>query len=220
MGQKLRQGRIVLGMRGKAKAFTSDKWRRDLDNVWDEIAPTMRKQKGFLGVKALWSIANNQEILLLADWDSLADRLAYENSVAGGLRARMETILQGMPSRPKYRMVRDTKVELSDIKDGHFVTSLTASSRASSPAEFERDLSSVWDRLGKTDTSHTDSPFLGAQIIWSIDGTREACLLAFWRSLEKQSACEAAPPFQTGAKFQDILEPPVEHAKYVVVKSF
>ncbi|MDO8532495.1 MAG: hypothetical protein Q7T26_10115 [Dehalococcoidia bacterium] len=219
MGQGFRQGYIVLGMKGKTKASTRDKWSQDLDNVWDEIAPVMRKQKGFLGVKALWNIANNQEMLLLAYWERLADRLAYENSVAGGLRARMETILQGMPSRPKYRMIRDTRVELSDIKGGHLVTSLTATSRASSPAEFEHDLGKVWDRPGRIDASHTDSPFLGAQVIWSIDGTREACLLTFWRSLEKQSTHETTAPFQTGAKFQEILEPPIVHSQYVIIKS-
>lgn len=219
MGQGFRQGYIVLGMKGKAKAPTRDKWSQDLDDVWDEIAPVMRKQKGFLGVKALWNIANNQEMLVLAYWESLADRLAYENSVAGGLRARMETILQGMPSRPKYRMLLDTKVDLSDIRDGHLVTSLTATSRASSPAEFEHDLRNVWDRPGKIDASHTESPFLGAQVIWSIDGTREACLLAFWRSLEKQSTNETVASFQAGAKFQEILEPPIVHSQYVIVKS-
>ena len=104
----LEKGMIVALFHARAKAKTHEEWDRDLGEVWDDTAAILKNQKGFVGMKALWAIDDSGEVIVMGIWDNLADRLAYESTVAGKVRASIETTLEKRPERPKYVVVKST----------------------------------------------------------------------------------------------------------------
>ncbi|MBI4307280.1 MAG: antibiotic biosynthesis monooxygenase [Chloroflexi bacterium] len=217
MAQVIEQGNIVAFLIGGARAATREGWARDLDGVWHEMAAALKKQKGFLGMKALWNIEDNQEIIVLAYWDNLEDRLAYERTAAGGVRARMETTLQGPPPRPKYEVMRARGASLDGVKVGQIAAVLTARSHASTRAAFDQDLKKVWEEA--TGIASMRPGFVAAQALWSIENTRQAHIVGFWESLDNRLSYEGSVAGPVRARFESILEPPYPRPKYVIVKS-
>jgi len=66
------------------------------------------RQKGFLGLRALWCSDNSGEVIVMGIWDTMANRLAYEASVAKGVRGAFEETMQGPALRKKYLVVKRT----------------------------------------------------------------------------------------------------------------
>ena len=217
MAQEIKQGQIVAYLTEKARASTREGWSRELDKVWDSMAADLKKHKSFLGMKALWNIENNQEIVVLAYWDNLADRLAYEKTAAGGVRARMETTLQGPPPRPKYEVLRAKGAGLDGIKLGHIVAILSARSYAATRAAFERDMAKVWEEA--TGVLAGRPGFVAAHALWSIEGTRDAKVLGVWNTLDARLSYEGSVAGHVRGRFESLLEPPYPRPKYAVVKS-
>jgi len=217
MAQEIQQGQIVAYLTGKARASTREGWARDLDGVWEEMTAPLKKHRSFMGMKALWNIENTQEIVVLAYWDNLADRLAYEKAAAAPVRARMETTLQGPPPRPKYEIMRAAGAGLEGIRVGHIAAILTARSRARTRADFERDLAKVWEEA--TRIASAQPGFVASQVLWSIENTREARVMGFWETLNARLAYERSVSGQVRSRFESVLEPPYPRPKYVVVRS-
>ncbi|MDO8531483.1 MAG: hypothetical protein Q7T26_04835 [Dehalococcoidia bacterium] len=217
MALDIKPGNIVAVLSGKAKATTSEAWSRALDTVWPQQQAVLRAQKGFIDCKALWNIENNQEILVLAYWNSLVERLAYEKSAAARPRALMETTLQGPPPRPKFEVLQSRGAGLDRIKEGHIVAIMSAKSRAPTRDEYAREIARIWDKA--TRPLETQKGFLSAQVLYNIEGTRLAHVMGFWATLEQRLAYEGSISRQVRGPFESITESPYPRPKYVVVKS-
>ena len=104
----LEEGMIVALFHAKAKAKTQEEWDKALAKVWDDSVSMLKSQKGFVGMKALWSIDDSGEVVVMGIWENLVDRLAYESTLAGKVRANIETTLEKRPERPKYVVLKST----------------------------------------------------------------------------------------------------------------
>ncbi|MFH1485293.1 MAG: antibiotic biosynthesis monooxygenase [Chloroflexota bacterium] len=106
MANTLDKGMIVALLHAKAKAKTREEWGKALDKFWADDLALLKKQRGFVGAKALWAIDDSGEVVVMGIWDNLEDRLAYEKTVAEHVRANIETTIEKRPARPKYVVVR------------------------------------------------------------------------------------------------------------------
>ncbi len=213
----VRPGNTVAVLVGKARAKSAEEWSRALDPVWPQQQAVLRAQKGFMDCKALWNIENNQEIIVLAYWNSLPERLAYEKAAAAAPRALMETTLQGPPPRPKFEVLQSRGVGLDKIKEGHIVAIMSAKSRAATRDEFVGEMARIWDKA--TRPLETQKGFLAVQTFYSIEGTRLTHTLGFWATLKERLAYEGSISRQVRGPFESITLPPYPRPKYVVVKS-
>lgn len=217
MTHVVKPGNIIAYLTGKAKASTAEAWVRDLDKVWDAMTEVTFNQKGFLAMKALWNLDNSRNILVLAFWNSLPERLAYEKAAAGGVRANMETTLVGPPPRPKYEVVRAMGAPLEGIKVGHVAAILSAKARATTVADYSRELDRVWS--GATDILTKRPGNIGAHVLYSIEGTREVHSIGYWASLADRIAYENSVSRQVQGRFEQTLEPPYPRPRYIIVKT-
>ncbi|MBI2871644.1 MAG: antibiotic biosynthesis monooxygenase [Chloroflexi bacterium] len=93
---------------GTTKATTREEWERALAQVWDRASRAISGARGFRSMRAMWNTENNRQAIIMGEWETLADRLNYEATVASEVRSTFNPLFVEMPLRPKYVVVRET----------------------------------------------------------------------------------------------------------------
>lgn len=204
-------GRIVAHFRGHATAASAAQWDREVALVWDSVATTVLGQAGFLSTKTFWNQDDSGDVVMLAYWNSLAERLAYERAASGGVRASMETTLREVPVRLKYELVGATGVPLGKLQAGVSAGILSGRGKAASAGALAEEA----DRLqSAANAAQRPAGHLGTHVLFSTDGQCTVQVLNFWRDA---AALNAAWP--TREPHEALLVPGFERQRYVIVRS-
>ena len=102
----MKPGTLLAVLTAKAKSKKREAFAAELAPVYSATGESLHTQDGFIGHHALWDLDDSRGVHAIAVWESLEKRLAYERTIAPGVRGRTETVLEGPFPRPKYVVVK------------------------------------------------------------------------------------------------------------------